>query len=140
MGKIENLNQRYWARLNDEIKNYSNFNPHKPKNNEYKLGLGKRCAKISLKVNSTHDIQECRVVIVNNTELFDILEKSKSEIEDRLGFELEWDRMSGNKSTITLRREFDIRNEYDWDEAIVWHVAMAFKFHDVFSPKMMLVN
>ncbi|WP_298525113.1 hypothetical protein [uncultured Methanobrevibacter sp.] len=32
MGKIETPNQRYWARLNGEIKNCSNYNP---KQNEY---------------------------------------------------------------------------------------------------------
>ncbi len=94
MSDIQTLNQKYWAKLNEEIKNYTNFNPKKPDSNAYYLPLGSNLAHISMKINSVKTIQECKIVISDNKELFDKLENSKAKIEGKLGFELDWDRKS----------------------------------------------
>ena len=80
-------------------------------------------------------IQECKIVIFDDKELFDNLKNLKDEIEDKLGFKLNWDRKSGKESHITIQRNFDIRNYDEWSSAIAWHLIMAFKFYDAFSDR-----
>lgn len=89
-----------------------------------------------MKVNSVKTIQECKIVIFDDKKLFDNLENSKDEIEDKLGFELFWDRKSGKESHITIQRGFDIKNHDEWDSAISGHLVMAFKFYDAFSDRI----
>ena len=136
MSDIQTLNEKYWVKLNEKIKNYSNFSPTKPDSNAYYLPLGSNLAHISMKVNSVKMIQECKVVISDNKQLFDNLYASKEEIENKLGFELDWDRKSGKESHITIKRDFNIRNYNEWDDAIAWHLIMAFKFYDAFSDRI----
>ena len=138
MSDIKSLNEQYWGKLNEEIKNYTNFSAKKPDGNAYYLPLGSNIAHISMKINSEKMLQECKIVIPDNKELFDDLESSKDEIEDKLGFELDWDRKSGKESHITIQRDFDIRKHGEWNDAIAWHLIMAFKFYDAFSPKVIL--
>lgn len=136
MDDIKTLNEQYWKKLNEKIKNYSNFSPKKPDSNAYYLPLGSNLAHISMKVNSVKMIQECKIVIFDDKELFDNLNNSKDEIEDKLGFELNWDKKFGKESHITIQRDFDIRNHDEWDNAIAWHLIMAFKFYDIFSDRL----
>lgn len=134
---ISTLYESYWRKLTNElIDNYPEFKPKKADRNAYYLPLGSKYAHISMKVNSVKKIEECKIVISHNKGLFDILEKIRDEIEDELGFDLDWERKDGVESHITCQRNFNIRNEDEWDDAITWHLTTASKFYDTFSIRI----
>ncbi|MEE3490890.1 MAG: DUF4268 domain-containing protein, partial [Methanobrevibacter sp.] len=134
---VKQLQIEYWSELSITLKNnYKKFKPRKPDGNAYYLSLKSKHAHISMKVNSVKKLQECKIVISDNKELFDNLEKSKNIIEGLIGFEILWERKQGKESHITINRGFDIRNDDEWDDAISWHLNMASLFYDIFSKRI----
>lgn len=61
-----------------------------------------------MKVNSVKKIEECKIVISDNKQLFDKLENLRYEIEEELGFNLDWDRKTGVESHITYQRDLTL--------------------------------
>ena len=136
---IKTLQNQYWKQLTDElIENYPEFKPKKADRNAYYLPLNNKTAHISMKVNSQKNIQKYKIVISHNKGLYKFLEKNSPEIEKRLGFSLDWDIKEGIESHITASRNFDIRDENVWDEAIKWHLDKAHEFYFEFTVWMPL--
>ena len=61
----------------------------------------------------------------------------KNDIEDEIGFELTWERLDNKKaSRIDIYKNFDVKKNKNWDEAIKWHLEMACKFQNAFNDKL----
>ena len=86
-----------------------------------------------MKVNSQKKIQECKIVISHDKGLYKFLEKNREEIEKRLGFSMNWEIKEGVESHITVKRDFDIKDNASWDDAIKWHLDMAHEFYFEFT-------
>jgi hypothetical protein len=74
-------------------------------------------------------------VLACNGDIFDYLFSQKKDIEDELGFSLNW---KGGKwlSDIFVIHRADIRDKTNWEESINWHLDMADKFKKVFIPRI----
>lgn len=131
---LKRLQREYWRRLTGElIDYYPEFRPKKGNGNTYYLPLGNKSARVSMSVNSIMGIQECRIIISNRPHLYNYLERNKEHIEKGINIKLTWEYMSDAKSYIFIFRDFDIRNEDSWDEAIKWHLKMASTLYFEFS-------
>ncbi len=71
-----------------------------------------------------------------NKEAFDYLYRHKTEIEERLGNQIEWQRSENTKgSYIVIHLEnVSIENESDWTRMAKFHAEWSKKFYDVFVP------
>lgn len=71
-----------------------------------------------------------------NKEAFDYLYRHKTEIEEKLGNQIEWLRSDNTKgSYIVIRLEgVSIENESDWTQMAKFHAEWSKKFYDVFVP------
>ena len=133
------LQYSYWEQLSYEIDdNYPKLKSHKPyPQNFYNLYLESNLAHISLVVNTVKKRLTTQIWIEDNKELFDFFYQYKDEIEKNMGIELEWARLDNKKaSRIDVYKDFDIKKDNNWDEAIKWHLDMAVKFQDVFNDKL----
>lgn len=71
-----------------------------------------------------------------NKEAFDYLYRHKTEIEEKLGNQIEWLRSDNTKgSYIVIRLDgVSIENESDWTQMAKFHAEWSKKFYDVFVP------
>lgn len=137
------LQYSYWEQLSYEIdENYPELKSHNPyPQNYYNLYLEKHLAHISLIVNTVKRSLTTQIWIDDNNDLFDFLYEFKDEIENEIGHGLTWERLDDKKaSRIDIYKNFDIKENNDWNEAIKWHLDMACKFQDVFNDKLKKFN
>lgn len=138
-GSYEMLLYGYWTKLKEEIDdNYSMFNSRKPAGrNLYSINIGSTLADISLAINIQKSQAKCRILIHNNKPLFDHLYEFKDIIEEELGYGLEWNRLDNKKaSNIAIIKNFDIRDETNWDKSINWQLTKASEFYNVFADRI----
>ena len=67
--------------------------------------------------------------------LYHSLKNRLESIEKDLGFKLSWDSSSHPKN-ISIFNLIDMNRKDLWDDAIKWHVSIAKRIYDVFSPLM----
>lgn len=131
------IQYNYWEQLSYEIdEKYPNLrspNPY-PQNFYTVYYFKNHLANISLIVNTVKKHLTTQIWIDDNKELFDFIYVYKDEIEKDIGTELEWARLDNKKaSRINVYKDFDIKKNNNWDEAIKWHLNMACKFQDAFD-------
>lgn len=133
------LQYNYWEQLTYEIdENFPELISHSPyPQNYYNLSLEKHLAHVSLVINTVKKRLTTQLWIDDDKELFDFLYEYKNDIEDEIGFELTWERLDNKKaSRIDIYKNFDVKKNKNWDEAIKWHLEMACKFQNTFNDKL----
>lgn len=98
----EEYRLEFWSRFNDLLDERGKpFNKHKAtKDHWYTVAVGSSQCYISIDlVNKEHFIR-VGLWITDNKELFDSLLKQRDQIEAKVGFELEWDRLDAKKASI----------------------------------------
>ncbi len=72
-----------------------------------------------------------------NKAIFDYLEEDKTEIENQLGFCLEWLRLDDNiRSRIFAYHKCNPRHEYDWKNQQEWIEKTLKEFDSVFTKRL----
>ncbi len=83
----------------------------------YNVALGTREAHISINLVNRRGNIVVEIYIKDNKELFDSLYQNKNEIEEKLGFDLEWRRLDGKKTSRIKRfipgLNFDDHSNYN---------------------------
>ena len=71
-----------------------------------------------------------------NKEAFDYLYRHKTEIEEKLGNQIEWLRSNNTKGSyiVICLEGVSIENESDWTQMAKFHAEWSKKFYDVFVP------
>jgi Domain of unknown function (DUF4268) len=105
----------------------------------YNVAIGSSQAHIELTVRSTGKKQvTVQIYVPDNKELYSKLYANSAEIEDELGFKLDWREMLDKKaSRITTSRSGDILDAEQSQELVVWMVKTADAFARVF-PKYLV--
>ena len=90
---------------------------------------------ITLSRNTNSKENACKFYIYDNKELFDYLNSQKDEIEEKIGYKLNWNREYTPKlSVIQKRIKINNKNEKYWNKSIDWHLKTAIEFKDVLIP------
>ena len=141
INKREKLRLRFWDGMLIHFKNknfslYQNINPIKDhwlnagsgvNGCAYQVIFGKNEARADIYISGAS--QE------KNKKLFDYLEGNKSDIEERFGKELTWERMDDKiASRIRNAKSFDGYNEENWPEMINWIYEHMSKLEQAFQP------
>lgn len=71
----------------------------------------------------------------NRQDLFNYLLESKADIENELGFELDWVESQGRRH-IRKTNKIDINDKSNWSDAIDWQLKIANKFKEVFNHRI----
>lgn len=100
----------------------------------YDISIGRSNAHLALTVNSRENEIACELYIGDDKELFDQLFEEKEKFQEKIGEELDWQRLNGKKaSRIKLSKRVEFYNEEDWPEYIHWLDDKAEKFKKVFG-------
>ncbi len=102
----------------------------------YDIALGTSDAHVAIDLISKNNYVVVEVYINDKKELFDQLYSNKQVIEEKLGFEMVWDRLDNKKASRIKYRipglDFDDHSNYD--ELMNQIIDVAVKVRDVFSP------
>ena len=127
----------FWAQFNQVLVDRGKpFNVRKATTGHwYDVAIGTSEAHISISLINKDGIIVVEVYISNNKKLFDTLHDQKNEIEEKLGFELIWDRLDGKKASrikyYIPGLDFDDHSNYD--ALMNQGVDTAVKMRDVFK-------
>jgi hypothetical protein len=74
-------------------------------------------------------------------EAFRILSQDREQIQEDLGFEVEFEELPSRvASRIVIRSKFDLKQESRWDEVFVWMLQKGESFSRVFTPLVRDLN
>jgi len=127
----------FWENFRQYVNknNYRFSTSHSPKPKPwYVIKFGSSYGHTAVKVNTIKNYIACEFFIYNDTDFFEKLTKKKNEIEKKLDFQLEWERLPNkNPSRIIIKKEGDIFKKDKWDDYFNWLADKAEKFKEVFS-------
>lgn len=107
----------------------------------YDISFGFSTAHISLTVNSQTNQMGCEIYIPDSKQLFHCLNENKEEIEEKLGFKLQWEELPSKKaSRIKLLEDADLSNTENWETIHQWLLANTLKFQNIFSSYIKKCN
>jgi len=139
LNNIKTLQYEYWTKVKEEIdKNCTKFKSRKPDAEYfYVISIGSSLAHMGLLINTRNSEIRSEIFIRNNRPLFDYLYNLKDDIENELGFKLNWNISEKNNSVhIDIVKNIDISDRNNWDESIKWHLNTASKLYDSFSDRI----
>ena len=130
----------FWTSFNEFIDNNGKpFNKHKATTDHwYNVAIGSSDASISIDlVNKEHKIR-VSLWINDNKDIFDALLQKKDEIEEALGFALEWNRLDNKKASYicTYIKGLDFKKQDNYPMLMEQIIDLVLKMRNVF-PKFM---
>lgn len=140
MNESQKNRLEFWTQFNEVVDSKGKpFNKRKATTDHWynvAIGSSEACITIDL-VNKEHKIR-VGFRIGDNKELFDALFQRKDEIENALGFELEWNRLDNKKASYisTYIKGLDFKKQDNYPMLMEQIVDLVLKMRNVF-PKFM---
>ena len=109
----------FWTRFNDIVSERGKpFNLRKATTDHwYDVAIGVSGVLVEITLVNKEGCVGIALYIIDDKELFDSLNEKKIEIESKLGFELDWQRLDGKKASRIIYRipglNFDDHSNYD---------------------------
>lgn len=119
MNKSQSQRIEFWSQFNDVvIERGKPFNTRKPTTDHwYNIAIGTSEAHIDITLVNKDSLIGVELYITNNKELFDKLYERKEDIENDLGFKLDWRRLDNSKASRIVYRikglNFDDHSNYN---------------------------
>ena len=130
----------FWTQFNEVVDSKGKpFNKRKATTDHwYNVAIGSSDASISIDlVNKEHKIR-VSLWISDNKDIFDALLQKKDEIEEALGFALEWNRLDNKKASYicTYIKGLDFKKQDNYPMLMEQIIDLVLKMRNVF-PKFM---
>jgi hypothetical protein len=130
----------FWTQFNEALEQRGKpFNKRKATTDHwYNVAIGSSDASISIDlVNKEHKIR-VSLWISDNKDIFDALLQKKDEIEEALGFALEWNRLDNKKASYicTYIKGLDFKKQDNYPMLMEQIIDLVLKMRNVF-PKFM---
>lgn len=137
MNKSQSQRIEFWSQFNDVvIERGKPFNTRKPTTDHwYNIAIGTSEAHIDITLVNKDSLIGVELYITNNKELFDKLYVRKEDIENDLGFKLDWRRLDNSKASRIVYRikglNFDDHSNYN--ELMNKTIDLAVLMRDTFK-------
>lgn len=140
MNESQKNRLEFWTQFNEVVDSKGKpFNKRKATTDHwYNVAIGSSDASISIDlVNKEHKIR-VSLWISDNKDIFDALLQRKDEIEEALGFALEWNRLDNKKASYicTYIKGLDFKKQDNYPMLMEQIIDLALKMRNVF-PKFM---
>ena len=142
-GAAVQFKYNYWNSFNEYAFSKNNPFTHRFKQRKassdhwYTLSTNSSARSLFLLVNTKTDTVTIDLTLNNGSDKsdFDALFEKRSLIEDSLGKELVWKRLSDKKvSRILLEKKVSLKDERSFPDIFNWYMEWAIKVCDVFEP------
>lgn len=138
MNKSQAERLYFWTEMNKIIVERGRpFNVRKATTDHwYSIAIGSSEASIVINLVNKYNNIAIEIYINNNKELYDKLYSYKEEIEEKLGFSLEWLRLDNKKASriLTYIDGLDFNNRNIYPQLINESINTVIKMRDVFTP------
>ena len=137
---LKRKQMEFWSKLNEKaLETKAGFRPQKPSPQHWNsFSLGRSGIHGSCTINSTEKQLGLSVNIdhTNSKAIFQRLLARKDEIEQRLGYTLDWRELPDNRVSriLVFKDSFDFNKESEWGAGVDWLIKHASKFSTVFRP------
>lgn len=123
-GKSDSLNKSqaermaFWEQFNNEVVSHGKpFNTRKATTDHwYNVAIGSSACYISITLVNSSSFVGVELTIPDNKDLFDSLYEKKDEINDKIGFDMEWERLDEKKACKIIHKidglDFDNHDNY----------------------------
>lgn len=140
MNESQKNRLEFWTQFNEVVDSKGKpFNKRKATTDHwYNVAIGSSDASISIDlVNKEHKIR-VSLWINDNKDIFDALLQKKDEIEEALGFALEWNRLDNKKASYicTYIKGLDFKKQDNYPMLMEQIIDLVLKMRNVF-PKFM---
>lgn len=140
MNESQKNRLEFWTQFNEVVDSKGKpFNKRKATTDHlYNVAIGSSDASISIDlVNKEHKIR-VSLWISDNKDIFDALLQKKDEIEEALGFALEWNRLDNKKASYicTYIKGLDFKKQDNYPMLMEQIIDLVLKMRNVF-PKFM---
>lgn len=140
MNESQKNRLEFWTQFNEVVDSKGKpFNKRKATTDHwYNVAIGSSDANISIDlVNKEHKIR-VSLWISDNKDIFDALLRRKDEIEEALGFGLEWNRLDNKKASYicTYIKGLDFKKQDNYPMLMEQIIDLVLKMRNVF-PKFM---
>lgn len=140
MNESQKNRLEFWTQFNEVVDSKGKpFNKRKATTDHwYNVAIGSSDASISIDlVNKEHKIR-VSLWISDNKDIFDALIQKKDEIEEALGFALEWNRLDNKKASYicTYIKGLDFKKQDNYPMLMEQIIDLVLKMRNVF-PKFM---
>ena len=140
MNESQKNRLEFWTQFNEVVDSKGKpFNKRKATTDHwYNVAIGSSDASISIDlVNKEHKIR-VSLWISDNKDIFDALLQKKDEIEEALGFALEWNRLNNKKASYicTYIKGLDFKKQDNYPMLMEQIIDLVLKMRNVF-PKFM---
>lgn len=140
MNESQKNRLEFWTQFNEVVDSKGKpFNKRKATTDHwYNVAIGSSDASISIDlVNKEHKIR-VSLWISDNKDIFDALLQKKDEIEEALGFALEWNRLDNKKASYicTYIKGLDFKKQDNYPMLMEQIIDLVLKMRNVF-PKYM---
>ncbi len=138
LSETQQKRQEFWTLFNDVLDQRGKpFNKRKATTDHwYSVAIGSSQCYISIDlVNKEHKIR-VGLWVPNNKEFFDSLQSHKNEIEQTIGFELDWDRLDGKKASVVCITipGLNFNKQDNYHELMNKTIDMVLSFRSAFKP------
>lgn len=138
MNKSQAERLYFWTEMNKIIVERGRpFNVRKATTDHwYSIAIGSSEASIVINLVNKYNNIAIEIYINNNKELYDKLYSYKEEIEEKLGFSLEWLRLDNKKASriLTYIDGLDFNNRNNYPQLINESINTVIKMRDIFTP------
>ena len=137
MNKSQSQRIEFWSQFNDVvIERGKPFNTRKPTTDHwYNIAIGTSEAHIDITLVNKDSLIGVELYITNNKELFDKLYEKKENIENDLGFKLDWRRLDNSKASRILYyiKGLNFDDHTNYNELINRTIDLAILMRDTFK-------
>lgn len=143
VSETKKLQEEYWTQFRDLIdQSQTPLRTRKPKPQHwYNNPIGRSGFKLQFTVNTVEDNLYCQLIIKDDPEAYQELERDKKQIEDEMGEQLIWSspeeaQRNSNRAKITLRRSGRLEDKGSWEAYHEWMINRGERFHEVFYNRL----
>ena len=137
MNKSQSQRLEFWNQFNNVlVERGKPFNVRKATTDHwYNVAIGTSDAHIDITLVNKDSVIGVELYITDNKELFDKLYQSKDEIEDDLGFKLDWRRLNNSKASriVTFIKGLNFDDHSNYNELINKTIDLAVLMRDTFK-------
>ena len=137
MNKSQSQRLEFWNQFNNVlIERGKPFNVRKATTDHwYNVAIGTSDAHIDITLVNKDSVIGVELYITDNKELFDKLYQKKAEIENDLGFKLDWRRLNNSKASriVTFIKGLNFDDHSNYNELINKTIDLAVLMRDTFK-------